>query len=79
MNIKIDSRKVKKGDIFVALRTLNNDGHDYIEDAIKNGASKIIAEYGEYNIDYEIVNNTREYLAAYLKENYYDTLNNPTD
>ena len=74
MNIKIDSRKVKKGDIFVALRTLNNDGHDYIEDAIKNGASKIIAEYGSYDIDYEIVNNTREYLAAYLKENYYDLI-----
>ena len=76
MNVKIDSRKVNRGDIFVALRTLNNDGHDYIEDAIKNGASKIIAEYGEYSIPYLIVEDTREYLCKYLKDNYYDLIKN---
>ena len=45
MKIKTDSRKVKKGDTFVALKTLNNDGHEYIEDAIKNGATTIVAEH----------------------------------
>ena len=47
VNIKTDSRKVKKGDIFVSLRGIVGDGHDFIPQAIKNGASKIIAEEGE--------------------------------
>lgn len=69
-NIKSDSRKVKKGDIFVALKCSSNDGHNYIEKAIENGASKIIAEYGEYSVETVIVENTRKYLEDYLKENY---------
>ena len=31
LNIKVDSRKVKKGDIFIALRGVSSDGHDYID------------------------------------------------
>lgn len=75
INIKTDSRKVKKGDIFVALRGIVGDGHDYIPKAIENGASKIIAEEGEYSIPYEIVKDTREYLNNYLKEHYNKYLN----
>lgn len=70
INIKTDSRKVVKGDIFVALRGIVGDGHKFIPMAIKNGASKIIAEEGTYEIPYEIVSDTREYLNNYLKENY---------
>ena len=33
-----DSRKVKKGDTFLALRGVETDGHDYIVSAIENGA-----------------------------------------
>ncbi len=39
-----DSRKVVKGSIFIALRGHNSDGHEYINEAIKNGASVIVAE-----------------------------------
>lgn len=39
--IQFDSRKVKKGDIFVAIKGLTVDGNDYINEALKNGASKI--------------------------------------
>ena len=70
INIKTNSRKVKKGDIFVALRGIVGDGHDFIPKAIENGAGKIIAEEGKYNVDYEIVKDTREYLNNYLKTNY---------
>ena len=75
INIKTDSRKVKPGDIFVALRGIVGDGHDFIPQAIKNGASKIIAEEGEYNVPYQIVPDTREYLNNYLKDNYNKYLN----
>lgn len=70
INIKTDSRKVKPGDTFVALRGIVGDGHDFIPKAIANGASKIIAEEGCYDVPYVIVKDTREYLNNYLKENY---------
>ena len=72
MNIETNSKKVKKGDIFVAIKGQNNDGHKFIKEAIQNGASKIIAQYGTYEIETEIVENTRDYLINYLKDNYYN-------
>lgn len=39
--IQFDSRLVKKGDIFVALKGLTNNGNDFINEAKKNGAIKI--------------------------------------
>ena len=39
-----DSRKVKIGDIFVAINGIQTDGHKYIPLALKNGASVIIGE-----------------------------------
>ena len=70
INIQSDSRKIKQGDTFIALRGISSDGHDYIEKAIQNGAAKIIAEEGSYSVETEIVPNTRKYLNEYLKENY---------
>jgi UDP-N-acetylmuramoyl-L-alanyl-D-glutamate--2,6-diaminopimelate ligase len=43
--ITYDSRKVKNGDIFAAIKGENFDGHDFIEDAIKKGAVAIV--YGQ--------------------------------
>ena len=42
--LHFDSRKVGKGDVFVALSGVQVDGHDYIEKAIKAGAVAILAE-----------------------------------
>ncbi len=42
--IAYDSRKVSDGDLFVALVGQNSDGHDYIDNAISNGASAIAVE-----------------------------------
>lgn len=70
LNIKADSRKIKPGDTFIALRGILSDGHSYIDSAIKNGATKLIVEEGEYSIPYEKVPDTREYLNKYLIDNY---------
>jgi UDP-N-acetylmuramoyl-tripeptide--D-alanyl-D-alanine ligase len=43
-SIAIDSRKIKKDDMFIAIKGENLDGHDYIESAIDNGAKVVIAE-----------------------------------
>ena len=42
--ITSDSRKVKEGSLFVALRGLITDGHNYIEEAIRKGATAILCE-----------------------------------
>jgi len=70
INIKTDSRKVKKGDIFAAVKCEVNDGHKYIDAAIKNGASKIICENGNYDVETIVVDDSRKYLTDYLKDNY---------
>ena len=74
MNIKIDSRKIKEGDTFIAIREINNDGHKYVEDAIKNGATTVIVEEGEYSVNTILVNDTQKYLEEYLENNYYDKI-----
>ena len=43
--IAIDSRAVKPGYLFVAMRGKFSDGHDYIQKAIENGAAAIVGEH----------------------------------
>ena len=71
-----NSKLIQKGQIFVAIKGHTVDGHDYINEAIKNGASKIICEK-EINssIPYEIVNDTKEYLKNVLVAEYSDEIN----
>jgi UDP-N-acetylmuramoyl-L-alanyl-D-glutamate--2,6-diaminopimelate ligase len=42
--VEFDSRKVKAGTLFVAIKGLNSDGHDYIDQAIDKGAVAVICE-----------------------------------
>lgn len=67
MNIKDNSKKIKKGDTFIALE----NGNKYIEEAINNGASKIITKKGNYSVSTIRVRNPRKYLVKYLYNNYY--------
>lgn len=78
INIKSDSRKIRPGDTFIAVKCEVNDGHKYIEKAIENGATKVIAEYGKYEVETLIVPDTRKYLNEYLKENYSKILDEMT-
>jgi len=77
-DIKYDSRKVKDHDIYVALNGFNSDGHEYIDDAINNGAKVIItAKIIKCNKDVTVikVDDTRLTLA-YISKNYF---NHPDD
>lgn len=42
--IQSSSEKIKEGDMFVAIEGFDKDGHEYIQDAIKNGAKVIMAQ-----------------------------------
>ncbi|MGL5232280.1 MAG: Mur ligase domain-containing protein, partial [Fusobacteriaceae bacterium] len=41
-DMEYNSKKIKQGDIFVALEGVTVDGHNYINMAIENGAKGII-------------------------------------
>lgn len=80
--IQYDSRKVEKGDLFVAIKGYRVDGHDFIHDAIKNGAkvillSQYIDSYSKMykDIIFIKVKNTRITLSL-LSSNFYD---NPSE
>jgi len=40
--ITTDTRKIGKGDVFLALKGERFDGHDYLRDAVRDGASAVI-------------------------------------
>ena len=74
MNIKINSKEINEGDTFIAIKELNGDGHKYVMDAIKRGASTVIVEDGDYSVNTIKVKNTKKYLEEYLENNYYDKI-----
>ena len=61
---KINSKEINKGDCYIALIG-NTDGHKYIKEAIKNGASLIIvSKKVSFNIPTILVQNTTKVLGA---------------
>ncbi len=73
-----DSRKVKKGDAFVAVEGTKVDGHNYIDKTIEQGASVIVCEVLpdilEENVTYVEVKNSAHALSV-MAVNFY---NNPS-
>lgn len=70
--IKFDSRQIVPGDLFVALKGENTDGHRYISQAIKAGAIGVVGEqFGiDLSVPYACVSNSRKALAL-LSAAYY--------
>lgn len=78
--IQNDSRKVEKGDLFVAIKGYVSDGHQYVEQAIQSGAVAVMVEEGCINLNEVAIPqevtiimlpNTRRGLAI-ASTNYYD-------
>ena len=68
-----NSRLIKPGQTFVAIKGYTVDGHDYIEDAIKNGATAIIAEKEvKCSVPVTVVENSAEYYQKLLVKEYKD-------
>lgn len=69
-SIDYDSRSVKPQSMFVAIKGFKSDGHEYIKDAIENGAVVVAVQDGLYdvesipeNIAVVITKDTRNLLA----------------
>jgi UDP-N-acetylmuramoyl-L-alanyl-D-glutamate--2,6-diaminopimelate ligase len=71
--ITLDSRGVKPGYLFVALRGGSADGHDFILNAIENGAVAIVGqkEIDHLPVPYVRLKDSREALT-WLSAAYYD-------
>lgn len=77
IRFETDSRNVKPGSVFVAIKGHTVDGHDYVDKAIQNGAIEIIAEKEiSSSVPVIVVPNTEEYLKEKLVEEYSDALKN---
>ncbi|MFK7810372.1 MAG: UDP-N-acetylmuramoyl-L-alanyl-D-glutamate--2,6-diaminopimelate ligase [Saprospiraceae bacterium] len=72
--IAFDSRKVKPGNLFVAVKGLLSDGHDYISTAIQKGATAIVCEVlpeeRSSEVCYVQVDNSAKALALMAAEFY---------
>lgn len=76
INIKIDSRKVTPGDTFVAIKGTTVDGHDFINKAIENGATKVVIEHDvDCPVEKVIVEDTNKWLTDYISETYSKEVN----
>jgi UDP-N-acetylmuramoyl-L-alanyl-D-glutamate--2,6-diaminopimelate ligase len=65
-NVQYDSRKINKGDIFVAIEGFSTDGHNFINNAVAKGAAAIIVQKHVDNISGCVVikvEDTRKALA----------------
>lgn len=49
-NISIDSRKIREGEVFFALKGEKYDGHNFIDEAVAKGACAIVLEKSFYQI-----------------------------
>lgn len=71
--ISYDSRTVKPGDVFVAVKGFEFDGHKYISAAVNAGAAAVICqEKPECDIPYALTNDSRLALALASRELYSD-------
>ena len=78
-NIHFDSRKIQKGDLFVAIKGKSLDGHQYIDNTIRDGAKAIVVEQMpsvlDDNTSYIQVDCSKDALAL-VAANFYG---NPSD
>ena len=62
--IKINSQKIKKDDLFIAIKGLNFDGHDFIDEAFTNGAvAALISDKKRVYSNTILVNDTKKSLG----------------
>lgn len=75
----IDSRKLTAGQMFIALKTANRDGHDYLAAALKSGASAAMVSSAQPEIALPqlVVGNTLEALqkaGCWQRKQFYGTV-----
>ena len=74
-SVNFDSRKTESGDLFVAVRGTQVDGHIFIDQVIENGAVAVVCEEIpknlKKNVTYIIVKDSK-YALGFICSNYFD-------
>jgi len=66
----IDTRSIKKGEVYIAIEGPNFDGHDFIEDAEKKGSRALIVSREVSSIlPFIVVNNTLDFMETIAVHN----------
>lgn len=72
--VQSDSRKIKQGDVFVAVSGFQQDGHMFAAEAVKKGAQAVVLEHVDSSLDLSIpqilVSNTRSVLPLLVASSY---------
>jgi len=74
-DLQVDSRKVNKGSVFIAVKGVSADGHQFIDLAIEKGAIAIVCEVLPDELNNEIIYVQVENSAAaagFMAHNFYD-------
>lgn len=77
-SIEIDSRNVTPGSLFICIQGFTVDGHDFVDQAVENGARVIIAQKeipSSVSIPVIIVSDTRRALAMIAMKFYHNPTN----
>jgi UDP-N-acetylmuramoyl-L-alanyl-D-glutamate--2,6-diaminopimelate ligase len=73
-DVQIDSRKVKKGSVFIALKGIAADGHQFIDKAVESGAGAVVCEglpsAIKESVNYVQVENSAA-AAGYIAHNFF--------
>lgn len=73
-SLEFDSRKVKSGSLFIAVKGTKYDGHNFVQQAEKQGASAIaVQEVVDSSLPQIVFDNTREVLGKLAKNFYRDS------
>ena len=75
-NFSINSKKVKKNDIFFAINGSKQSGNLYSSEALSKGAFKVVTSQNIKNKNYLIVENVRKFLAEACSVKYKEKPNN---
>ena len=71
--VSMNSKLINEGNIFVAIKGLRSDGHDFIDQAISSGASAVVTngcDLGPLSVPQIEVDDTRKALSAIAAEYY---------
>ncbi len=69
----VDSRTIRSEQVFVAIKGKNVDGHDYLQDAINNGAAGAIISKNKQDALAKL-KNTNNFWIAIVNDSYHDTI-----